>query len=751
MPPFAEELAELERIYGYPLNDSEAGYESSLEGSASVADQLESPTLNQVFPLTPSSTISAPPGRKPLIQFNGSLERLLSKDRNERSASLTFPFGPINPSRIASQPIHKQLFTNTKISLPSNIALRFDNVLQSLDLRRFLLSYHKHSIPNVPFLHMPTLDFSDASLQSILSSLGTSEDSGSGCCCDRTSGIGCRRRRKRPVHHALLLSILTLGALYEDQAAFARTLLNETKKAITDFLADVQKKSAEPPVQLMQAFVHYIQSSIFFGDRVLDELAINHICCLASLVRAAKLTEVTKQSTGSSPPPDALNDEQHAGWISWAVEEERKRTFWGTFIMFSSVLTYLDTTTSFLDVQGVGLALPCSEELWEAETAQQWQSRVKDSPTDTPRFQSEFAKIVGRPEQTDHPSIFCGRESTTGTTFTYPAEDQDIIPHPRAGSKRPPMSEFGCLIMILALQVRVWSWNERYTPTDRQSNLERKTLDIALQRWQTLWLSYPPVTSTARLKVREILLLACLPIFDHAQLLLRVIIKDVKGAMHLRDYSKVCEAFAWLRVVKEEDSHGSASQMDSIAEDHSESFDYESCVKDGSFIDLREVATYAAHALEMSFQVGPWLSPKEDAKDVPIVCAITLFHCAQIVSSWLLRAAQFLDLESVTVIPTVETCSPFHGILEIADMALIEIVTQLVRNRKRDLEKLDNGHKAHGAVWNVEKGVAGLAVALLEIHAEIFERDFVQPMVGHLAKSLRFQARKANKNSSSVT
>jgi hypothetical protein len=132
--------------------------------------------------------------------------------------------------------------------------------------------------------------------------------------------------------------------------------------------------------------------------------------------------------------------------------------------------------------------------------------------------------------------------------------------------------------------------------------LERKILDAALQRWQALWLSFAPVSSTSRLKGREILLLACLPIFGHAQLLLRVVIRDVKGVMHQRDYSKVCEAFTSLRVVRGDDESERTRRSDS--EETIEVNSLNAGLHGTSLAELRGVATYAAHALKMSGHDG---------------------------------------------------------------------------------------------------------------------------------------------------
>jgi hypothetical protein len=101
-----------------------------------------------------------------------------------------------------------------------------------------------------------------------------------------------------------------------NEAPFGRVLLEETRKAISAFLADNRKTGREPPIQLIQAFVHYIQASIYFGDQTLDELAISHNCCLASLARAARLSENitprTPQKTNQLSLPGSSKPEESA-------------------------------------------------------------------------------------------------------------------------------------------------------------------------------------------------------------------------------------------------------------------------------------------------------------------------------------------------------------------------------------------------------------------------------------------------------
>jgi hypothetical protein len=207
-------------------------------------------------------------------------------------------------------------------------------------------------------------------------------------------------------------------------------------------------------------------------------------------------------------------------------------------------------------------------------------------------------------------------------------------------------------------------------------------------------------------------------------LLLRVRIKDVKAAMHARDYKKACTEFACLKLVKEQES----SLMDEFFRLDNTSDNVETSIS-----EIQEVAKYAVRALDLSFQASPWLpaaiATDSKVKNVPIVCTLTLFHCVQIVSSWLLRAAQRLDSwaanREVGQENIVGGLSIYRS-LESSELALVESVTDLVDKRRLDIGQLPLRAKSQFAGMTHDD-LSKLAVALLQIHAIMFETNFVQP------------------------
>ncbi|KAF2181171.1 hypothetical protein K469DRAFT_265924 [Zopfia rhizophila CBS 207.26] len=152
---------------------------------------------------------------------------------------------------------------------------------------------------------------------------------------------------------------------------------------------------------------------------------------------------------------------------------------------------------------------------------------------------------------------------------------------------------------------------------------------MALERWHTIWNSFPK--HRCSLSVGDKLLLSCLPIFDHTKLALHIDISSAKDALHTRNYAGANAIFRSISNNKTAKDARSDSTNDILL-----------CPR-GPYVQCREAARHAAYALKLSFEIAPWWTVRADAVDVPVVSAILLLHCTQIVCGWLSYIAAARD------------------------------------------------------------------------------------------------------------
>ena len=85
-------------------------------------------------------------------------------------------------------------------------------------------------------------------------------------------------------------------------------------------------------------------------------------------------------SDSSIAPGDSISRHQsaetdlHSQWLNWKVAEVRKRTLFAIFVVSSILTTAYNQTPTIMNSE-IELDLPCDEQLWSAETAQEWQNR----------------------------------------------------------------------------------------------------------------------------------------------------------------------------------------------------------------------------------------------------------------------------------------------------------------------------------------------------------------------------------------
>lgn len=76
----------------------------------------------------------------------------------------------------------------------------------------------------------------------------------------------------------------------------------------------------------------------------------------------------------------------HERWQWWITLESRKRLGIGVFIIDSLFPVFLDTPSYLSRSEMLNTALPCDENLWRAQTAEEWASLLNGELLPPPKY-----------------------------------------------------------------------------------------------------------------------------------------------------------------------------------------------------------------------------------------------------------------------------------------------------------------------------------------------------------------------------
>lgn len=503
------------------------------------------------------------------------------------------------------------------------------------------------------------------------------------------------------IHKALLLSIVSIGAVYDSSIELAIKLFECTGKAIRAYLNEIKHNHAEnnPPVQLMQAMILYIAFGMSFGDKTTEDIVIGHMISLQALMRDAKLMK---------PVPGMHRDNEEllaksldstslrSAWVLWVLAEERKRTYF-TFLWLSTAsLSYFNSIPDvYLDE--IELALPCDEALWEAETPKCWRDKI--STKATPLFKDAIEMLLYHGGRQSESLQGWNLPSSGGLDFSF-GERVDVR------REQPRINEGGCLVLVCALNKMVWRWH--LTEGTESSGGDETKFQSALQQWRRIWLSLMNNTPTHK---QSRLLLSSLPLFDHTKLLLHVNITIAKDALRYRDFEATCSGFENLKIKPNTITRNSSTtpRNDIVA--------FWTPVSNNYHHDrntLREAAICAAEALETAFQYSSWWTSRGDTLDLPSYSPMGMFNCVQVLSTWLCQESQWFeaDMNSRNI-----DKSKTLDLMKLLNLFYLEHSAQFTGITK--YASTTTSFNAQGALV--------LATSLLQLLALIFERAVAWP------------------------
>ena len=387
-------------------------------------------------------------------------------------------------------------------TLNANLPKHGINLPLTRDLQRYVDAYIRFFHPHLPFLHIPTLRFDP------LFRGGNDGD-------QLFSSHG---------REYLVLSMAAIGALYEFEQQAAGELFEAAKKTVEIFLDERRKAPASNPAHPLDTPLWLIQAmllnSIFglqCGDRSIGEAAYGDVSTLVQLARTAGLTRPTAVPAANSynnqddadiqmsdlelsPSVDSslgsdgwcglgikVEADEGAEWSNWVMAEERKRTLYAVHFL-SSLLVAAHNQDPKLVNNEIRLDLPCSEDLWNAPTANVWNAKG-GSPAalqSSPNFAAALNGLLSAGQQQYgilHSQFqnFNHSHSQHGGIHSYPP-----------GGHVP--STFGCLVLICALHAYIWETRQNNPGrhwTSPEAEVMHAHIEPGLKAWQSAWYMTP--------------------------------------------------------------------------------------------------------------------------------------------------------------------------------------------------------------------------------------------------------------------
>ncbi|KAK2629242.1 hypothetical protein QTJ16_000062 [Diplocarpon rosae] len=644
------------------------------------------------------------------------------------------------------------------------------NLPSTHDLQRYIGSYIRYFHPHLPFLHIPTLSFD----------VPPYSNDGRGN-PGLVGGSGC-----------LILSMAAIGALYEMEHVQSKELFDSAKKMIQLYLeerrkADVRKadhrktgfapgsRTSEAPVHtptwLVQAMLLNVVYGHNCGDKTAGDIASTHCAALVSLARAADLL---KPHPPDPQDPDirmaddgAPEEWHHAGvktevpdeqqdWYNWKSMEERKRTLYAVFIL-SSLLVSAYNHTPALTNSEIMLNLPCDEEFWTAESAQNFYAKggALMAEHNQITFHAALSELLGTSEKLQQQQVALGQ-----ALGEIPTSDL-----------RP--STFGCLVLINALHNYIWETRQRHHNkvwTHEDTEKMHRHIEPALKAWQAAWASNPQ-HSLERPNPFGFGPLAAdsIPLLDLAYVRLFVNLSRSKEKFWQRDWDGMAEELSRGSEITQHAQHSPASRSEST--DPSDVSASSSVLVDSppsatpppdlypSRLSvtgqhtlappvsttkrerhLRKAAFYAADSLSMSDKLGVTFADFT-SRELPLQSAMCAFDCAQVLAEWVAtvqeRVGRYVGIIGRDDIDFGQV--PGIMLLEEEDCKLLAKVQEVLHSAEI---KMNYELASVGAIPQRLPGAenCGYGGKILKVTAYMLDRAAVWPVTHLMARSLETQA-----------
>ncbi|PYH85860.1 hypothetical protein BO82DRAFT_274201 [Aspergillus uvarum CBS 121591] len=772
--PFAETYATPPSMtsVGQPIM---GGHSQSMFPS-SMATNGESPNpLNLPFANSALRSHHAP----------SSSDTFTDSTRQALLASMAHPTGLIH--RKYSQPASSMVQYRDLFSRPSSLSSS-GQLPSTLDMQRYISAYITYFHPQMPFLHIPTLDFQ---APEYTNNLRTPSGHLNLCSTGVAGGGG-----------SLILSMAAIGALYEFDTAASKDLFEAAKKMIQIYLEERRKVDMSAafgrasyardssvqntPLWLVQAMLLNVIYGHTCGDKISADIASTHCAALVSLARAAELTHHVdgkdlpqdRRSAGLSNPNRAETETQNQSfsgqpkekkdWLDWKLEEERKRTLYAIFCLSCFLVSAYNHAPALTNSE-IRLNLPCEEDLWAAESPQAWKKLGGHSSTKgTTSFPSALTYLLTA-SQRERQSTPSNQAQSPGDEASQSSSESTLQP-----------STFGCLVLIYALHNYIWETRQRHLGrqwTSRETEAMQAHIEPALRAWQTAWASNP-VHSLERPNPFGAGPLSAdsIPLLDLAYVRLFVNLGRCKEAFWQRDWNAMSDELArGIELVHPWDDVPSEVLDPSITEASAQIDHRRDSIADlgvaGLAISstptqeqptqtlmgvyrpgqstrerhLRRAACYAADSISMSDQLGNTFA-EFTCRELPIQCAMCTFDCAQVIAEWITtvqeRVGPYLGVLGRDEVDLVQAANLM--LLEDEDCKLIEKIREILGNIENKMEREVQSSVTTSALSVLQRLPSvvegGYGCKILVATASLLDRAAVWPMIKIMARSLEAQA-----------
>jgi hypothetical protein len=183
-------------------------------------------------------------------------------------------------------------------------------------------------------------------------------------------------------HWLLLLAVAAVGSNYADVAESAdfREAFQEFLRRATSLIAEVYRVH-DLFIQIAQArLLNLVGLATSSTQQARAHVPRYHVELARSCLEAAILQDIRANNPSqSNGHQNSITDTTERQWLMWAQQESRHRT--GYFIwLIDCTLAYLSDSRPLCTLDDARAPLPCSEALWDAESAGAWSKLHKGYP-----------------------------------------------------------------------------------------------------------------------------------------------------------------------------------------------------------------------------------------------------------------------------------------------------------------------------------------------------------------------------------
>lgn len=602
------------------------------------------------------------------------------------------------------------------------------------DIRRYVDSFIQFALPHLPVCHVPTLSFDPNDDSHSFKAQGDRSYA------DYLAGNGC-----------LILSMAAIGALHEYDHPTSKELFEAAKKMISLYLEERRKadmsaavngngnsdSARQTPLWLVQAMLLNVIYGHQCGDKTAADIASNHCAALVSLARAAELAKPSRSRDINMGEHEGREIDLHGQWLSWKMEETRKRTLFSIFILSSLLTTAYNQTPTIMNSE-ILLDLPCDEALWAAETAQEWQKRggmAMIEATST-SFAGALSTLLTANQRQGNARTGHNSSNPLGTLQSSEAFSDELRP-----------STFGCLVLISALHNYIWETRSRHHSrlwTSQETESMFSHIEPALNAWQAAWkanehhrLERPNPFGLGPLSADSI------PLLDQAFVRLFVNLGRSKEAFWARDFDAMSNELArGTEIVQHAESDGpDGSGIDEHGENGQRRMSQAQITGQASSRrerHLRKAAFYAADSLTIACSYNLTYADAS-AHELPIQSAMCFFDCAQVLAEWAgtvqERVGRYLGVLGRDQIDFTQV--PAIMLLETEDIELLHKIEQITgsleakRFQQENMLSLESSHTSGFLVNSMPDdanlSARGYGSKILRVSAMMLEKAVVWP------------------------